>query len=228
MAQRARVARRKKWTTQPQWDELQGVAEPSDRPPCIVAIDPAASTGWCVIELVDGEREVWHGQCEMRLLGDELGPVVEGRDCVVAVERGYIAWPAQGADADEYRKSERAMITFFERTGKVLGWTDTNLQLQAPVWRPTARQWRSQIRDFKGVRGRPALKERAVQVAERLTGDAFRKQAHWVENRSQRFGTGVLLDDEADAVCIAFAALKFFTQNHWPTWAEIEEGVGYE
>lgn len=239
MIKLAADARRKELLKNPQWDELLGLNEPTDRGLCLVALDPAGSTGWCVLVFnAEGvQPTAYHGQCELSLLNVEMGPLIRGRRCLVSVERGYIGWPKYQAEdfansghislreyqemADELRKSERSMIKFHERVGKILGWCDANLVLAGPVWRPTATQWRSKIRDFKGVKGRDNLKATAVRFAERITGDPFTKQGHWTENKSKRFKAGKALDDEADATCINYASLKYFKQGDWPRWEDV-------
>lgn len=70
--------------------------------------------------------------------------------------------------------------------------------------------------------GRPQHKAKAVAVGGALVGGELRKQKHQTEN-GRRVARVSDLEDEADAVCMGHAALRFYNTGAWPLWHEVDE-----
>lgn len=203
-----------------QWAKLTPRMDPlPDAPIAVVALDPAAVTGWAVIH-VDEEPRFYHGECELDDVLNWVRPLVAERQVLCAVERGFI--PQLGGGRGRMA-AESNIILLQQRIGRALEKAVENFALAAPIWVPTAQQWRAKFPGWVGrTRGREQHKARACAVAEQLTGQEMKTQAHWY-TKGRRVGAnaGRVLDNEADAICMADAALRHFNAGAWPLWEDI-------
>lgn len=199
---------------EPQWDQNVGLVETRDAPLAILALDPAKSTGWCLLT-VEQEPLIYSGQCDMQELNEWLKPLTDNYTCLVAVERGYISTQSLQVDVKRRVVSERNTILLMERIGYTIGWVCSNVALAAPIWRPTPNQWRSAFPGWlQSVRGREQHKQKSLAMAAKITGRPLERRPCDVQ-RGRRHKGGKPYDDEADAICIAYAAQRLYREGKW-------------
>ena len=208
----------------PQWDTSVYMGDtPELKHLYILALDPAKSTGWCLLDTKD-RTNVWSGQCPLEHLSMWLLPMLSGKECLVAVERGYIATSSLQVGYAARVVSERNTMVLLERMGQVIGWVNAHVNVAGRIWRPNPNQWRGKFGGWVGgTKGRDNHKAKAVATATTLTDGVYRKRKCDTELGSRRFKVGVPFEDEADAVCIAHAALRFYEAGGWDEDLQGEE-----
>lgn len=149
----------------------------------LVAIDPGASTGWCV-ELA-GCR--WSGQDEPARAAAEVVEVLgDGPIALLAIER-----PVGSKSAGRL-----ARVSLPWAAGELRGRLAFHQVDEAALWTPLPGQWRSVLGIKTGRRGRDEVNAEVHGMAEQLVGAPM---------RGPRGGPEY---DRANAVCLALAARR--------------------
>lgn len=214
----------KKPPNEPQWGRVTPLmlAE-GNEPVSIVALDPAGSTGFAVRHMDEGEHGWYWGQADIDEWEDWVLPLVEGRQCLVAIERGYIAQLGRGASYQQRMASEANTILLMQRIGRSIEQAKRLFISAGPIWTPNAQMWRGKFKGWVGtVKGRENHKLKAQAIAKKLTGDELTPLPHYYR-RGRIVGKSAasVYEDAADAICIGEAAWRHFEQGKWPLWRDL-------
>lgn len=110
-------------------------------------------------------------------------------------------------------------MKLFERTGEILGLVKQNMATVGPIWRPTAQQWRARHPKWD-AKGRAEHKGKALVRAAELTGGSMATSKKQTIN-GRKVGKITWQEDEADAICMSFAARLKAVSGQWPLWRDL-------
>lgn len=156
---------------------------------CIVAVDPGASTGWCVVEsgLQSRPSEWWSGQDPGRTAARHITDIVLGNPIGLLV----IEEPFFVGTGNQWKLAWSG--------GEMFGRLADSLVDEAAAWRVKPVSWRSVL----GLN---------VKGGRQIVNDACHTHAESTLGKPLRTSSGALEYDRASAVCMALAACALLEQ----------------